>query len=451
MSRISARRLISASALSAAAVVALAAPGGASAATQCSGGAIGGQGSSLQKDAQINTWGPDFNTSKGATACSGTQGSKETPTVSYTSDGSGAGIKSFGGKGGTSPKYGPTNAFAGTDAPPSTAVLAEIEAHGPGSKVLTIPVLQAAVTIPVHLPANCLATSEAAPGRLVLGNKTLEKIFAGTVTKWSEIKEGGDTLSGVGCEPAADNITRVVREDGSGTTATFEKYLYDVYKKGVDGSKTWFQLAEEATNTLWPTEGTVVRGNGNGGVMAKIEATEGSIGYANLADARTAAFTEAPGTGGPGTPRFWAEVQNNGGSAVAKYADPSTNGPSNAKANANCKETVYVNVLNTKVKFPPANTELPWNEVGAKDSQKHYALCGFTYDLALTKYSAFGLETTLGEVTTLSNYLTFALSGEAEGGATLIEGKDYLGLPTNKKEAANVYLIAKKGVESIGF
>lgn len=46
----------------------------------------------------------------------------------------------------------------------------------------------------------------------------------GTVTKWSQIKEDGDKLSGAGCN-AESSITPVVRLDGAGTTHIFKKYL----------------------------------------------------------------------------------------------------------------------------------------------------------------------------------------------------------------------------------
>src|ERR1700760_3648838 len=127
-----ARRLAPTCIVSAAAVAALAAPGAANAAlgTQCSGSNITAQGSALQKDAQLNVWNPDFNTStKSKAACAGAknQGTLEKPTVKYTSTGSGAGLESWGVNKKT-PNYA-TNAFVGTDEPPNAAQTAEIEAN----------------------------------------------------------------------------------------------------------------------------------------------------------------------------------------------------------------------------------------------------------------------------------------------------------------------------------
>ena len=56
----------------------------------------------------------------------------------------------------------------------------------------------------------------------------------------------------------------------------------------------------------------LVRGNGNGGVVKKVEETPGSIGYANLAHTRgeKAATAFVPPTGGEGRKTFWAPVEN---------------------------------------------------------------------------------------------------------------------------------------------
>ena len=256
----SARRLVPACVISAAAVAALAAPGMASAevAEQCSGVNVTGQGSSLQKLAQQNVWNPDFNTSTAKAACSGKQGSKDKPAVAYTSTGSGAGLKSWGAEptsGNPFVGFSSTNAYLGTDEPPNAAQKAEIEAKATGGSdtLQTIPVLQGAVAVIVHLPAGCTATSKAFAGRLVLGNATLEGIYRGTISKWSQITEDGDTLEGGSCN-SGETIKRVVRLDQSGTTHIFKKYL-DL----INGSKfedeegnevTWTQSSRRSQHRL---------------------------------------------------------------------------------------------------------------------------------------------------------------------------------------------------------
>jgi ABC-type phosphate transport system substrate-binding protein len=450
------RRLWPACILSAAAVAALAAPGAASAALgqQCSGTNITAQGSSLQKDAQLNVWNPDFNTSKNKAACAGLkgQGTLAKPTVTYTSSGSGAGLEAWGVNKHT-PNY-ETNAFVGTDEPPNTAQSAEIESHETtltAETVETIPVVQESVAVLVDLPANCVATSTADKGRLVLNNVTLEGIFRGNITKWSQITEDGDKFSGTGCN-SASTIIPIVRKDQSGTTHIFKKYLSVINETPFvteapkEENKTWTEVSEGPENVTWPKAANVQRPatTGGGAEITKVAETAGSIGYANVAEARlNGNFTSAKG-GGPGAERFWAPVQNNGLATTGKlkYADPSTNKDVPAEAEANCKNTEYTN---GSVAFPPSSVLEQWNEVTTSTIETKYTLCGLTYDLAFTSASAYP-GTSLGEATTVDNYLKFVVNSTAAGGQKLIAKHDYLALPKGK-----VLNEAQTGAANIAF
>jgi ABC-type phosphate transport system substrate-binding protein len=460
MSHFSARRLVPSCIIAAAGVAALVAPGAASATvgTQCSGSNIGGQGSSLQKLAQ-ELWVPNFNTSAEKHACNGTQGTKGTPTVAYNPSGSGAGLKSWG-VGKIEHKYGATNAFVGTDEAPNPTAKAEIEENETTltpKALLTIPVLQAAIAVIVHLPANCLATSTSNKGRLVLNNTTLEAIWRGTITKWNEITDNGDKLTGTGCTPATA-ITHVVRLDGSGTSHVLKKYLGLINKstsfpttnlKGESvGNKTWDEIAEGPENTGWPTADAVVRPEktGGGAVVAKVAETAGSIAYANLADARANA-SFIPPTGGPNKATFWTPIQNKAGETIT-YADPASNKEVALTKEANCAKTEYTN---GEVAFPPANVQESWSEITTKTEEPHYPICGLTFDLAFVKYSAFE-GTSLEEATTTNNYLQYVLDtikekegNKVNGGQALIKNHDYEPL------TGTVLKEAQKGAALAGF
>jgi ABC-type phosphate transport system substrate-binding protein len=427
MRSFSARGFIAGCILSTAAAMALVAPGVASAGTigpQCSGENITGKGSSLQKLAQQTVWGPDFNTSSTSRACNGTQGSKGTPTVTYSSVGSGAGMEAWGINGHA---FEGTNAYVGTDEPPNATQKAEIESHSSNPKedtLETIPVLQGAVAIIVDLPKGCFPTSTVKPGRLVLDNTTLQGIWSGTITKWSELTEGGDKLLGKTCN-AATTINRVVRKDESGTTSIFKKYLALINgEKDVLGELGWREISEGTENTEWP--GTVTRpSESGGGALVKLVAeTPSSIGYANLADARANADFVPP-LGGKETARSWVLLQNNGVEKEEEtYAEPSSNGEGKELGNANCANTEYTNGVTP---FPPASTLEVWNEVTTKTSETNYTLCGLTYDLAFHEYRKYP-GTNEAEATTVNNYLFFELANA--GGQELIKKHDYLALPT---------------------
>jgi ABC-type phosphate transport system substrate-binding protein len=374
-------------------------------------------------------------------------------------------------------EFGPeAQAFVGTDNPPNEAVKNKIEARGTGGKVLTIPTLQASIAIIVHLPTGCTAeATKGGPGatpikRLVLSQHSVEALFRGVDTKWTQVKDGGDKL--VGCTKAVQEtaIKRVVREDGSGTTATFKKSLELINGKGeAEAGKvcndaktlTWLQCAEEPpANTVWPKEAEDLRGNGSGGVIEKVELTPSSVGYVNLANAR-AGKGHGVLPGGEGQAGFWAPVENGhtevvGGTAKKIYADPANNGDNATAGKANCEETEYVAIVPKsgkaeKGKFPPSSTEKVWNIVSAEKKETHYSFCGFTYDLALTKYNGFS-GATVGEATTAGDFLEFVLNAASEGGQKLIgENHDYEALPTNAEPKKNVQKIAQEGAAKVQF
>jgi ABC-type phosphate transport system substrate-binding protein len=443
MRSIRARGVFSACIASAASIAVLATPGAASAATQCSGGAIGGQGSSLQKVAQETLWGPGFNTSTDKFACNGKFGSKEKPAISYNPSGSGAGLRSWGAetKAESELKFGPTNAFVGTDEPPNATQLAEItnEESTPTAKtVFTIPVAQEAVAIIFHLPAGCTATSTVAAGRLVLSDATLQGIYAGTVTTWGQLTDGGDALTGSGCTTAP--IVPVARFDQSGTTHIFKRYLGLINTGNLgtaSGEKSWDELSEGSLNVVWPTAANVQKPavKGGGELINKVGEVAGSIGYVNIAEARASAKLVPP-TGGPGTAMFWGEVENGskgkGKSLKLTYADPAINGDVTAPASSNCAKTAYTNGSNP---FPPPAVTGLWNEVTtsipgavAEVKEKDYSLCGLTYDLAYQKYHLLeGKGATSGEATTVNNYLHFIT--DKKGGQAELAGNDYTALP----------------------
>jgi ABC-type phosphate transport system substrate-binding protein len=455
MTSLFARRLIPACILSAATVVALVAPGAASAAgklgAQCSGTSIVGQGSTLQKLAQATVWDPDFNTSGNAHACNETQGTKAKPTIGYNSTGSGAGLESWGANGSTTTNFEASNAWVSTDEPPNSLQIEQIEAHGAAGTLETLPVLQGSVAIIVNLPEGCTPSSKSSfPNRMVLNNVTLEGIYSGTITKWSQITESGDKLSGKTCN-AETAIKPVVRRDGSGTTHIFKRYLGLINSESFETenaeTKGWNEISEGTENTTWPKAANVLRetGEGGGALVKTVAETPSSIGYANLADARSnKSFT--PPLGGASKAHFWAPLQNDGISTegTITYADPAGNSDVAAVGNANCGAEAYANGKNP---FPPPGVLEAWNEVTTKVTEKNYTLCGLSYVLAFTEYSKYP-GTSLQEATTVNNFVNFVLGSNAakgaEGGQTLIALHDYLALPPGA-----VLTDAQKGATNI--
>jgi phosphate transport system substrate-binding protein len=170
--------------------------------------------------------------------------------VNYQGIGSGGGIEQF--------TQGITE-FGGTDAPMSDDELAA--AAPKGGDVLHIPIVLGAV-VPTY---NVSGVSD-----LELDGPTLAGIFMGTITKWNDPKiaalNQGTSL------PATD-IKVVHRSDSSGTSFAFTGYLSKV-------SPEWKSKVGQDKAPEWPTG---IGGEGNDGVAAAVQQTDGAIGYNELA------------------------------------------------------------------------------------------------------------------------------------------------------------------------
>jgi ABC-type phosphate transport system substrate-binding protein len=435
-------RLIPACIISAATFAAMASPGAASAATQCSGASIGGQGAAIAKVAQ-ETWTAGFNTSTSKFSCNGKNGSKAKPTITYNATSSGAGLRSWGAetKSETELKFGPTNAFVDTGEAPNSAQVSAIlkeESTETAKTLETLPVAQFALVVYVNLPTGCTATSSSASGRLVLNDATLQGIYAGTITTWGQIKDGGDTITGSGC--ATDPIVAVVRAEKSGTANVLKKYLGLINTGTLEtpsGPQTWDALSEGKLNTVYPTVLNQVKttAEGDAAEAEKVAATPGSIGYSNLAELRTTNLFSGAGNGA-NTAKFWVDLENGtkgkGKSLKFTYADPATNGDVAAAASANCAKTAYTNGTNS---FPPPSVTGLWNEVTTsvpgsvvEVKEKDYSLCNFVYQLAFTKFSLLSARgATEAEATSAQNYASFI--ADKKGGQAELAGNDYVALP----------------------
>jgi ABC-type phosphate transport system substrate-binding protein len=459
MTYLSARRMLSACVASVAVVVALAAAGTASAASdltkQCSGANIKAEGSTFQAPAQESVWNIEFNasTDTNVLGCAGNtgQGDLKKPTVTYESTGthagSGACLKGFGD--GATPKY-EEFPFCGTDEAPNSAAVALMEANKAASDTETktiesIPVLQGAEAVIIHLPAHCVAKDEAdvagkvvKDGRLALDDTTVAKIFEGEISNWKEVETAqADAHDVITCTGGAAEeetpINVVVRTDKSGTTHIFKSFLAqaepaphefeaeefnEIEEEGVKklnpcnaiipaGKVTWEKVQEGCENQRWPLKAKVVRPflKGNPGVVGEVNAKPSSIGYADLATARKEGFfskkcvppAKAPECGGENKKgsataqgeqnhRFWATIQN---SEVAgkEYADPASNQDVEKAANSNCANTKYVGKIGEVI--PPKSTRELWSTVKAQLVQAKYTICGLTYDLALREYKPY--------------------------------------------------------------
>ncbi len=510
------------------AVAAAAAPPSAHAAfaiPACSGSAVKGEGSSLQKVAQTEFWTVHvFYTSFGCETAA------LTSPITYSPDGSGCGIASIGGGPGSEAtcsdfKAGtvadgyrdPETRFAASDAPLTAAKKAAAEDQGgpkPGL-IHQIPVAAAAVTVVVHFPEGCKLKNPAEPGGnentstggLASGvkgvgsevegknndpvgaytgdtfaNQTLrvhvkademEKIWDGAAQQtWVNIVPEAD-FEGSSAEQKACGekpVIRIVRADGSGTTYNFKAYLSLL----PGAPAVWTTAPVVGDNNKWPVksgenvEPAAASGSnvcespthicqaattGGGGVAKAVAATDGSIGYLDLATARKEGFDITKKTAdhlywipqqtiNPGAP----EGEGPGKKVGTNYVEPTANSASNlngsgAPQGANCTNADYRGIPATPASDPTLGDWSSAIATGSEDTAT-YPVCALTYDFAFDDDAPVYGNTPAEEAKarTVKDYLTAI---ESDAGQLGLASADYGTLK------ASIIKIGQNGVAAI--
>ena len=275
-------------------------------------------------------------------------------------------------------------------------------------------------TLRLHIPAGTL--EEIWGGKSMTWGEVTKDKMTGKPTNALEVEEGFTTS----CNEVP--IRRIVRFDGSGTTYNFKAYL-SLLPVGIGGSTTnevWTKSPVVGTGTNWPlttgstgvpkpvptTAGTkefvnecneTVSGpsrictgsaNGNPFVAAAVAATDGSIGYSDLATARQNGFTITPESKNSGKPddTYWIPLQTiNPEDSVStrvgsNYVEPTISPTSNIGNGAevrgsNCTSADYRGVPPITASDPDPTLGDWANAIGtgSKDTIT-YPNCAITYD-----------------------------------------------------------------------
>ncbi|TDD69511.1 phosphate ABC transporter substrate-binding protein PstS [Jiangella aurantiaca] len=211
-------------------------------------GTLNGAGASSQESA-VQAW------------IAGFQQQYPDVTVNYAPDGSGAGREQI-----TSGAV----AFAGSDAYLDEEEMVAAETAC-GAPAVNLPLYIDPIAVPYNLPGV---------DNLQLGPVTLANIFNGTITNWNDPAIAADNPDATLPDLA---ITPVHRSDESGTTENFVEYL------AAAAPEAWtYEISGD-----WPAELPGEAGAQTPGVIAAVQAAEGTIGYASAAaagDLQTAAI-----------------------------------------------------------------------------------------------------------------------------------------------------------------
>lgn len=479
---------------------------------QCQGSGLTARGASFQTAAHL-VFKPSFETGFCAS-----QGSA--PNVNYTGGGSGLGRRHMGERtsasgagennlnGSLSRSY--PERFTGTDEPLTANSKSQIEqgtdAAGDESPIHQIPVAGGAVSAIVNFPDNCNVesipvanqsdprrpgeTDAAYATRVQFTNRARftkaqwERIWNGAQSGGEKASTWGDTFPGLtaivgnsagktDAQCQAQQMTRVVRFDDSGTSYAFKDAL-NAFRPS-RGWLTDFTINPDTRN--WPNasidDGSACNGgvadpnkkspvgvpgpggtpslvtgcaNGNNNLVPKLRDTDGSVGYSDLAttiitggDLR---ITPTTNIASRDDDKYLTQLPN--GQATETFVE-STRDPNGFKSNnsvgtrgANCAGTVYRNV--------PSSTLGDWSNASGVDSPTGWGICTLTYALAFDDdakaypNSPDGAAAEEGKARTVKDYLGSAVATTTQNE---LEAGNYSPLP------AGIRTISQTGVNSI--
>jgi phosphate transport system substrate-binding protein len=277
-------------------------------------------------------------------------------TLDYQGIGSGAGIKQFGAK---------TVDFAGSDSTMKDDEQADAD------KRCASP----AIHLPISAGGIAIAYKLEGVNGLQLSPTTLAGIFQGTVKTWDDAAVKADNP---GVELPKTAVTAVHREDSSGTTSEFSKFL------NATAATAW--KLGEGKELSWPA--AVQGAKGSDGVTQAVLAAEGGITYTEVSYAENAGLSSA-------------KVKNGAG----EYTE--LNGDTVSKALGGAELPATGNDL--KVSYDFANTT-----TGA------YPITAVTYEIVCTKGDA-------AKQGLLKSFLTYAVTD----GQDAAEANGYAPLPAS--------------------
>ena len=170
--------------------------------------------------------------------------------VDYQAIGSGAGINNF---------IDRRIDFAGSDLPMKPEEIDQVKGG-----VIQIPITAGAIVLGFNIPGI---------ENLRLSRDALAGIFLGTIARWNDPRIASTNPD---LELPDLHITVVTRADSSGTSHVMSRHLAAISKQFAD-------TVGIAMSPNWPEalkkRGALIKGHGNGGVAAMVQAIPGAIGY----------------------------------------------------------------------------------------------------------------------------------------------------------------------------
>jgi ABC-type phosphate transport system substrate-binding protein len=456
---------------------------------KCAGDNVVGRGASFARDAHSV-----FNGFFKLTHCAGTPGAGKI-NVTYEAQGSGAGRQAVKIRDGA-PRFGMT------DEPPVPSEINEmnkgvtvaggvntVDANPDNDGLVhVVPAAVGAVAPMVNFPDGCdvnlldaaSRTAEEEPGGFPLGlvrvrftKDEFEKIWAKEATHDNWV----DVFPELGGDPECDEpIIRVVRFDESGTSFAFKDNLNEINaargwlttfgSQGTGGTRRWpgttFGKREDCPQVGTPADFPVGPGadstvatdpgadqltsscfNGNQGVVDKLVATDGSVGYSDISTARrnspSLAITPRANSGAPfDNDLYWTQIPS--GPGLGAFQEPTADAKgfrTDGNEGSNCQAAQFTNGGK-----PLPGTLEDWQFVSGVNSAGAYAVCSLTYGLVFDD-NADVWGNTPGEESKAATVLDYWESSLTDGAQNQLFTRDYSPLP------AEILQIARDGIAEV--
>ncbi len=398
------------------------------------------------------------------------------PVLTYTGDGSGAGRQAMMKRDGLS-------RFGGSDEPPSAADVQKMNTGvGPtgnpaadpnpadNGQVHVIPAAIGVIAPLVNFPNACDVSDlnpESRTAEEFDGSSNPEQVarvrftreeFAGIWAGAPGYENWDDVFPELECTDVP--IIRVVRLDDSGSTYALKDYL-----NAIDPSRGWMsQYVAGANDTReWPNatfgsrtdcagspagpgagpaseQITSSCSTGGGAAADKLKATDGAVGYVDLATARGRGLAITPK--GNDNDQYWTQLPD-GGAAGGIFREPTVE-PKGFRTDvtqkgANCASATFRNGTGGAALPSTLGT---WASVTGVNSTAAFATCTLTYALVFDDNADVWGNSPAEEekARTVKDYFQAAVSTSAQVG---LLGRDYAPLPDE------ILTIARAGVASI--
>lgn len=411
------------------------------------------------------------------------------PNVAYGGNGSGAGRDAMTARDRNGFRFG------ASDEPLTTSQKNTIQngtaATGDEGTIHQIPVAVGAIAQIVNFPDTCnlswLPTQmQTAPtatdntNRLKLSKAQLERMWQGgsDAKTWGQILTFPNAPSGTDTTACANTlITRVARWDSSGSSFTQKDFFSKV------DPPTWPPALADPQTMNWPNasngtsasggpgqcptasradrqppynnvDGTGATGKlitpcsqGGGAVASTVRDTDGAIGYADIATARSRNFDVTPSTTVPDNDKFWVPVPRGteDANSFANAQDPTVaDGYKTTGARgANCLSTTFDGV--------PSSTLGDWSNASGTNNGNGYPVCTLTYLLAWQDYAkpySACTGCTASEEEPKARTAFDYINNIVNDGQTLLGGADYAAVPTSPQDIRG---IARAGAADITY